>query len=164
MITTRSMKIMRRLASLAAPCVAITASHPCGNMFASAASFTWKSSWKRCSAACSTMVCADAACGVSNRLAATSAPANAVLCVTVSSPLENSERVEIARRAAFESSVLDRHEEFPAFAGRGFLRCILEVAVVDKRHAHDRNRQQMNRSIRGLAGTADDPGRLHVVD
>src|SRR5258708_20174693 len=56
------------------------------------------------------------------------------------------------------------YEKVTALARWGFLRGILEVAVVDKRHAHDGNRNQMDRAVGRLAGTADDPGRLHVVD
>jgi len=43
-ISTRSMKIMRRLASLALPAVATTGTQPEGSIFCSAASGTWKSS------------------------------------------------------------------------------------------------------------------------
>src|SRR3979411_1401171 len=56
--STRSMKIMRRLASLALPAGAATGTQPEGSTFCSAASGTWKSSWKRCSMACSTNVSA----------------------------------------------------------------------------------------------------------
>jgi len=78
--------------------------------------------------------------------------------------LENPERVEIRRRSAFKSGQLDRHEKFPPLARGSFPGGILEVAVVDQRHAHDGNRDQMNRAIGRLAGAADDPGGLHVVD